>query len=99
MPKKILSLPRVDSASSRFNNARSASGSGRSASLMSKVYHAALGLGKPRTMPSSGMHREVFDDRAERDSWEIVEGAEEDGSSGKQHSECDRVRGHCAWPR
>ena len=34
IPKKIFSLPRVDSISLRFMRARSASGSGRSESLM-----------------------------------------------------------------
>src|SRR5262249_11580662 len=38
MPKKIFSLPRDASVSSRFSRARSASGSGRSASLMPESY-------------------------------------------------------------
>src|SRR5262245_27106039 len=41
IPKKILSLPRVDFASSRFICARSASGSGRSVSVMGQFYSFA----------------------------------------------------------
>src|SRR5215831_12078096 len=41
IPKKIFSLPRVDFASSRFSCARSASGSGRSVSVMRQFYSFA----------------------------------------------------------
>src|SRR5262249_43249814 len=41
IPKKILSLPRVDFASSRFSCASNASGSGRSVSIMGQFYSVA----------------------------------------------------------
>src|SRR5262245_56534686 len=41
IPKKIFSLPRADFASSRFSCARSASGSGRSVSVMRQFYSFA----------------------------------------------------------